>query len=102
MSTESGPATRTAADVPFTPTDDEMRYAYAGDLPSATAEFDRWLAEHDRGVAAQALWDAAEAINHRDAETIRREAGAEAVNRALDVIRWLRARAYRNTAGESA
>lgn len=40
----------TAADVPFTPTDDEMRYVYARNDPDAADEFDRWLAEHDSQV----------------------------------------------------
>ena len=77
--------------------------AVAQGLADDPAAAQDWLAEHDREVAAQALRDAAEAINHRDAETIRREAGAEVVNgptRALDVIRWLRARADHIAAGE--
>lgn len=56
------PKPTAAADIPFTPTDDEMRYAYARDLPSATSEFDRWLAEHDAQVAAQALTHAADEL----------------------------------------
>lgn len=40
----------TAAEVPFTPTDEEMRYVYARNNPDAADEWDRWLAEHDDAV----------------------------------------------------
>lgn len=57
----------------FTPTTDEVREAvdewvwsrrmFRPELASSdVAEFDRWLAEHDREVAAKALTDAAEHI----------------------------------------
>ena len=54
------------------PTDGNIRSAYdamcqlasaVGDFPSTlTGGFDRWLAEHDREVAAKALIDAAQDI----------------------------------------
>lgn len=54
----------------YTPTTEEVRNAYSGYWharlvvgKNARAEFDRWLAEHDRVVAANA-WDEAKADNN--------------------------------------
>ena len=44
----------------YKPTTEEVRSMYGG--PRYEPEFDRWLADHDAEVAAQALRDAAEVM----------------------------------------
>lgn len=81
-----GPTPRTAADVHTT---QQVRntFAYVGGPPERTEQFDRWLAEHDREVAAQALRDAARYI-------------VTMPGRTDGIADWLHVRADRVAAGE--
>lgn len=53
----------------YTPTTDEVRAVSTGGNPWQEARFDRWLAAHDREVAARVLRDAADALAEFAVET---------------------------------
>lgn len=86
----------------FTPTTGEVRGAWVAarctrdeEIPGQVAEFDRWLAEHDREVAAQALEEAAGAWQRGDWAYAPRYADPvkERIANGQYVGEWLRARA---------
>ncbi|GAB3166945.1 hypothetical protein GCM10027059_26700 [Myceligenerans halotolerans] len=86
----------------YTPTTDEVRGAWVTarctrdeDIPGQVAEFDRWLAEHDREVAARALEATARAWQRGEWANAPRYAdpARERIATAQHVTEWLRARA---------
>lgn len=87
----------------FVPTTEQVRAEYVTNralrVPttvSPAAEFDRWLAEHDAQVAAQALRDTADAVEVIDPAWD----SALCIDRMYHPVpEWLRARADRIAAG---
>lgn len=88
----------------YTPSAIEVRAAYCiywGDSVSDGAAFDRWLAEHDRSVAAEALDAAAQDWLHGGwADTPRRsDRVADRMAASRFAAEWFKARASRIRAG---
>ena len=78
----------------YTPTTEVVRLQHTGgwhveSIPgrNALAEFDRWLAAHDAEVAANALRDAADVMDHRSLNTWGDYYGASLVEAIVDNMR---------------